>query len=76
MSHQPIIEKLGAYAQGYSAVFEKLAINFNINYLLDVFTHSGSEQIVISTQDSVSSVLLEEIEQQDSCLYVIMPLQL
>lgn len=54
--------------------YEPIATNFNIHYLLDIFTNIKSSKVVMKFKDSISSVVIEEIESERNNLYVIMPL--
>jgi DNA polymerase III subunit beta len=53
---------------------EPIATNFNIHYLLDIFTNIKSPKVIMKFKDSISSVVIEEMESERNNLYVIMPL--
>lgn len=50
-------------------------LGFNVNYLLDVASHLHHGEARISLNDSSSSILVESL-QDDSFLYVVMPMRL
>lgn len=50
-------------------------LGFNVNYLLDVASHLHHGEARISLNDSSSSILIESL-QDDSFLYVVMPMRL
>ena len=52
-----------------------LEIGFNVSYLLDAVNHMREDKVVIGIQDSDSSCLLSASE-DESCLYVVMPMRL
>ncbi|MGJ8516271.1 DNA polymerase III subunit beta [Carnimonas bestiolae] len=59
-----------------------LEIGFNVGYLVDVLNVVGTEQVVMTLSDSISSVLLEAVTNDDdaapdfSARYVVMPMRL
>jgi len=53
---------------------EPIITNFNIRYLLDIFTNIKSSKVSIRFKDSVSSAVIEEIDSERNNLYVVMPL--
>lgn len=52
-----------------------LEIGFNVAYLIDVFNALNSESVKVSLSDANSSALIED-SNDDSALYVIMPMRL
>ncbi len=54
---------------------DELEIGFNVNYLLDVLNVLKGEQVRFTLSDANSSTLIENPE-NDSALYVIMPMRL
>lgn len=54
---------------------EQLEIGFNVSYLLDVLNVIKSDQVNIALSDSNSSALVMDNE-DDSALYVVMPMRL
>jgi DNA polymerase III subunit beta len=52
-----------------------LDVGFNVSYLQDVVTVITSEQVKMTLADTNSSVLIEDMDNQDS-LYVVMPMRL
>ncbi|WP_026376037.1 DNA polymerase III subunit beta [Aestuariibacter salexigens] len=54
---------------------DELEIGFNVAYLIDVLNSIHSDKVKISLADSNSSALIEDAE-DDSALYVIMPMRL
>lgn len=50
-------------------------LGFNVNYLLDVASHLHAGEARVSLSDASSSILIESLE-DDSFLYVIMPMRL
>lgn len=61
---------------------EELEIGFNVGYLVDVLNVVGTEKVVMTLSDSISSVLLEAVSADDesgaafAARYVVMPMRL
>lgn len=56
-------------------VGDAIEIGFNVSYLIDVTNALSGEKVKISLSDSNSSALLEDA-QDDSSIYVVMPMRL
>lgn len=54
---------------------ESLEIGFNVSYLIDVLSTVSGQQVLIKASDNNSSVLLRDFD-DDSSLYVVMPMRL
>ena len=52
-----------------------MEIGFNVTYLIDVLNVLGSEKVQIKLKDSNSSAIMSD-SQDESCLYVVMPMRL
>jgi len=55
---------------------EHLEVGFNIAYLLDVLATMSTEQLAITLKDNLTGAILEEVNGEENCLYVIMPFQI
>jgi len=53
-----------------------LEIGFNIAYLLDVLNTIKTNEISMTFKDGASGIIIEEVNGEESCLYVVMPFQL
>jgi len=53
----------------------EMEIGFNVTYLIDVLNVLGSEKVQIKLKDSNSSAIMSD-RQDESCLYVVMPMRL
>ena len=53
----------------------EVEIGFNVTYLIDVLNVLGSEKVQIKLKDSNSSAIIRD-SQDDSSLYVVMPMRL
>jgi DNA polymerase III subunit beta len=63
---------------------EDLAVNFegenvdtifNIGYLLDIVNSIGTQRLRFHLKDSESGAIIEEVGENSSCLYVLMPIK-
>lgn len=54
---------------------ESLQIGFNVGYLIDVMNALDEAQVKITLSNPNSSALIEA-ENDNSCLYVVMPMRL
>jgi DNA polymerase-3 subunit beta len=52
-----------------------MEIGFNVTYLIDVLNVLGSEKVQIKLKDSNSSAIMSD-SQDETCLYVVMPMRL
>lgn len=52
-----------------------LEIGFNVNYIQDVVNHLKGDKVLITLSDSNSSALIQDPD-DDSSLYVVMPMRL
>lgn len=67
--HEEAEEKIKNDYQG-----DPLIINFNINYLLDIFNNIKAENVIMTLKDGTSSAVIEENPITRNNLYLIMPL--
>lgn len=68
--HEEAAEELAIDYQG-----EKLNTIFNISYFIDILNIAETKQISISFKDGESGVLIEEVDGNTNCLYVLMPIR-
>ena len=54
---------------------ENLNVIFNIGYFIDILNIVETKKISISFKDNESGVLIEEIDGNTNCLYVLMPIR-
>jgi DNA polymerase III subunit beta len=74
MSNNPgqeeAVEELTANYQG-----DNLNTVFNVGYFVDILNALGTEKISISFRDSENGVIIEEVNGDTNCLYVLMPIR-
>lgn len=54
--------------------YEPLDIRFNSKYLIDIFSISDNNSIIVKLNDSLSPILIKP--EKEDCVYVIMPMRL
>lgn len=56
--------------------FDDVDIGFNVSYLLDVVNNLALDVVTLNFSDANSSLVIEERDDDISCVYVVMPMRL